>query len=91
MLVFREALLNYKKFAVSCGKVIAEDPDITSAEEAVHIGYGTIFEASVCKGRSLGGLTRKSAFRSYIQDYKASKAPEQFVHPALWAYARDAA
>lgn len=69
----------------------ATDPTTAAAIEAIRIGYASIFEASVAKGRSMGGMTRIRAFQGYLEDFRSANVPEIYVHPAIFAYGKDAA
>ena len=60
-------------FSKSLGLDLAADEAASESLEAVRIGQGTIFEAQVVKGRSLGGLSRKRSFEGYVQELKAQR------------------
>ena len=87
-----QALNTYKEFAQDClGMDLSEDAHLQAAILQMNTGHATIFEASVVKGRSLGGMTRIKSFQTYLQEFGASKTPVSFVHATLLAYGKDAA
>ncbi len=66
------------------------DPLKADAEAAINLAYASDFEYQCIKSRVMGGVARRRAFTKFVQDYKASSAPAELIHPSLWAYGLEA-